>query len=223
MPIGAYDPSKIHKITFTGKYHKTSTYNATHPSPQRTPVIFQAGGSPDGKRFAAKHAECVFINSATPKDIGAEVKEIRALAVEMGRQASDLKFYPSIAPILGRTVEEAQAKYERYEKMVDVEGGLAKLSGYLNIDFSKYPLDEPFDYDKIGLSEAAIQGVAATIKKKDAAPLTPRELGKRTAFCGVIPMPVGTPEMAADLIEEWINVGDIDGFNVSCKWTQMIL
>jgi alkanesulfonate monooxygenase SsuD/methylene tetrahydromethanopterin reductase-like flavin-dependent oxidoreductase (luciferase family) len=29
----------------------------THPSPQRTPVLFQAGTSKSGRAFASKHAE----------------------------------------------------------------------------------------------------------------------------------------------------------------------
>lgn len=138
------------------------------------------------------------------------------MAVAAGRKGTDLNFFPSIAPIVGRTVAEAQAKYDRWAKLADWEGGLAKMSGYLNIDFSKYPLDEPFDYSQIGLSAAAIEGVANGVKK-DKVPLTPRQLGERMALCGGIPMPVGTADMVADVIEEWVNVGDIDGFNVACK------
>ena len=76
-PEGAYDPNKIHKIFFNGKHHKTTAYGATHPSPQRTPVIFQAGGSPQGKMFAAKHAEAIFCNGQSPEDIAALVREMR--------------------------------------------------------------------------------------------------------------------------------------------------
>lgn len=53
--------------------------------------------------------------------------------------------------------------------------------------------------------------------KKDTVALTPRQLGERMAFCGGGNMPIGTPDMVADVFEEWINVGDIDGFNVACK------
>ena len=47
----------------------------------------------------------------------------------------------------------------------------------------------------------------------------PRQLGKDFAFCGFDTIPVGTPDMIADVIEEWINVADIDGFIVSCTFT----
>jgi alkanesulfonate monooxygenase SsuD/methylene tetrahydromethanopterin reductase-like flavin-dependent oxidoreductase (luciferase family) len=30
-------------------------------------------------------------------------------------------------------------------------------------------------------------------------------------------MPVGTPEMVADVIEDWATNADIDGFNIACK------
>jgi len=214
-PEGAYDPNKIHKIFFNGKHHKTTAYGATHPSPQRTPVIFQAGGSPQGKMFAAKHAEAIFCGGRSPEDIANLVKEMRGMAEAQGRPGSDLNFFPSMTPIVGRTVEEAQAKYDKYKTMVDWEGGLAKLSGYLNLDLSKYPLDEPLDYNEIK-EGVAIEGVGTNVKK-DPEPLTPRQLGERMAFCGGGNMPIGTPHMIADVMEEWINVGDIDGFNVACK------
>ncbi len=37
------------------------------PSPQRTPMLFQAGASPRGVRFAAAHAEAVFVSGPTPE------------------------------------------------------------------------------------------------------------------------------------------------------------
>ena len=50
----AYDPSRIHRIEYNGKYQKFSGYGQLHPSPQRTPVLFQAGSSPAGIKFSAK-------------------------------------------------------------------------------------------------------------------------------------------------------------------------
>ena len=40
-----------------GKYFKMKGRYQTHPSPQRTPVLFQAGTSKSGRAFASKHAE----------------------------------------------------------------------------------------------------------------------------------------------------------------------
>jgi alkanesulfonate monooxygenase SsuD/methylene tetrahydromethanopterin reductase-like flavin-dependent oxidoreductase (luciferase family) len=57
---------------------------------------------------------------------------------------AEIKPFIQITPILGRTLEEAQAKHDRYRKTIDWEGGLAKLSSFVNFDFSKLPSDEPF-------------------------------------------------------------------------------
>ena len=77
---GAYDPEKIHRIKFNGKHHKTDAFGATHPSPQRTPVLFQAGASAAGKDFAAKHAEAVFVGGQFPAEVLKTVTELSAAA-----------------------------------------------------------------------------------------------------------------------------------------------
>lgn len=134
-------------------------------------------------------------------------------------QLSGISLTPcrSIAPILGRTVEEAQAKYERYKQYIDYRGGLAKISGYIGVDLSSYPLDEPFKFDMSKKGESGIQAIMNMLKNFDGQDVTPRMLGEKMAFFGFGPMPVGTPEMVADCIEEWATVGDVDGFNVCCK------
>ncbi|RDW88309.1 bacterial luciferase-like protein [Coleophoma cylindrospora] len=212
---GAYDPSKVHKIKFDGLYHRANAVGQAHPSPQRTPLVFQAGSSPSGKAFAAKHAEAVFCGGGKPQDTAPFVKSVREAAAANGRDPTDIKFFPQITPILGRTLEEAQAKYERYKKCIDYEGGLSKISNFVNFDFSTLPLDEPFIFDDSG-SENSIHTLQKTLKRYDKdGTLTPRKVGEGMAYCGFAPKPVGTPEMIADLMEQWMNEADIDGFNVS--------
>jgi len=55
------DPEKIHKVSHQGRNFELNAYHLCEPSPQRTPILFQAGASKRGSEFAAKHAECVFI------------------------------------------------------------------------------------------------------------------------------------------------------------------
>lgn len=214
----AYDPDKVHKITYIGNHHKTSAVGASHPSPQRTPVLFQAGQSTAGKAFASANAEAVFVGGGKPSDTAPYVKELRASAASLGRDPNHVKVFPQLTPILGRTLEEAQAKYEKYRANADWEGGIAKLSQYLNVDLSSYPVDEPFDVNSIGKSDNAIHAIINTLKRYSGQVVTPRVLGEKMAFCGFGPMPVGTPEMVADVMEDWVNNADIDGFNVACKY-----
>lgn len=88
----------------------------------------------------------------------------------------------------------------------------------MNFDFSKLPPDVPFIFDDKN-SDNAIHTMMKTIKRYDKdGMLTPRMLGEQMAFCGFGPMPVGTPEMVADVMEKWVNEADIDGFNVACEF-----
>lgn len=143
--------------------------------------------------------------------------ELRAAAASHGRNPNHVKVFPQMTPILGRTLEEAQAKYEKYKAMADWRGGIAKLSQYLNVDLSSYPVDEPFDVNSVGKSDNAIHAIINTLKRYADQVVTPRILGEKMAFCGFGPMPVGTSEMVADVMEDWANNADIDGFNIACK------
>jgi long-chain alkane monooxygenase len=55
------DHTKIHKIHHVGKRYRVEGPHLPSPSPQRTPLLFQAGSSPAGRAFAARHAEAQFI------------------------------------------------------------------------------------------------------------------------------------------------------------------
>lgn len=98
---------------------------------------------------------------------------------------------------------------------------MAKLSQYLNVDLSSFPLDEQLDVNAIGKSDNSIHAMINMLKRFDGQFISPRILGEKMAFCGFGPMPVGTPEMVADVMEDWVNNGDIDGFNVACKKSRL--
>ncbi|MFZ8318591.1 LLM class flavin-dependent oxidoreductase, partial [Staphylococcus aureus] len=61
------------------------------PSPQRTPVIIQAGWSPRGREFAARHAELIFVGDSDPVAVREGLAGIRRRAEELGRDASQIR------------------------------------------------------------------------------------------------------------------------------------
>jgi alkanesulfonate monooxygenase SsuD/methylene tetrahydromethanopterin reductase-like flavin-dependent oxidoreductase (luciferase family) len=91
---GAYGRSKIHKITFNAECYKTSAFCHSRPSPQRTPVLFQAGSSKAGSIFAARHAEAVFCGGGKPSHLTETVKQMHKMAIAEGRDPYDVKFFP---------------------------------------------------------------------------------------------------------------------------------
>jgi alkanesulfonate monooxygenase SsuD/methylene tetrahydromethanopterin reductase-like flavin-dependent oxidoreductase (luciferase family) len=186
-----------------------------HPSPQRTPVLFQAGTSKSGTSFAAKHAEAMFLNTATPETAAKFIQNARAEAAAQGRDPASLKFFPCIMPIIGKTSEDAQAKYENALKYANPIAGLAQFSGYTGIDMSEFPLDEPVELsEKPGVSAIVSTFRALEAINKTGEPWTPRKLGMQMAMGGLHPQPRGTAAEVADVFEEWINVADVDGFNI---------
>ncbi|KAH8678282.1 putative xenobiotic compound monooxygenase, DszA family [Xylariales sp. PMI_506] len=213
-PEMAYDPSKIHKINFDGDYHRCHAYFQTPPSPQRTPVIFQAGASKSGIDFAGKHGEAIYTDNKTFASLESYIKDVRAAAVKHGRDPYDVKIFMAMQPFLGKTLEEAQAKHDKAYALASVQSGLAKLSGFTGVDLSKYPMNEPFKFEAHA-SDGAITGVIKNfnLQAEEAdAPFTPETLGKMAGFAGVA-SPVGTPEMIADILQEWMEKTDVDGFN----------
>ncbi|KAH6677711.1 luciferase-like domain-containing protein [Halenospora varia] len=212
----AYEPEKVKKIEHKGKYLKSSSPFQTHPSPQRTPVLFQAGTSKMGRAFGSKHAEAIYVGGLVPSQTAGSIAQIRADAAEQGRDPQSIKFFVGITPIVGATLEEAQAKYERARENADIVGGLAQFSGYTGIDLSRFPLDEVFEL-KDAPGDAATHTFLENFNKATGNnnPWTPRRLGETMALGGFHPAPVGTPEMVADVFEQWIDEADVDGFNIA--------
>ncbi|KAK5701360.1 hypothetical protein LTR17_022643 [Elasticomyces elasticus] len=159
----AYDPEKIKKIEHKGKYFSVMSRSQVHPSPQRTPVLFQAGTSKSGTAFAARHAEAIFMNPSTTKLCESQIAAARAEATSQGRDPATLKFFPCIVPIIGRTEAEAKAKQAKAKGHGDMIGGLAQFAGYTGIDMSLFPLDEPFTASSIK-GGAAIQAVLSAFE-----------------------------------------------------------
>lgn len=211
-----FDADKIKKIQHEGKYFKMAGRSQVHPSPQRTPVLFQAGTSKTGAAFASKHAEAIFLNTFNVSQASKTIAEMRAAAAANGRDPSSIKFFPCIMPIIGKTKEEAEAKYQRAAENADPVAGLAQFSGYTGIDLSTFPLDEPMDLHGMpqGMAiQAVFKGLAAS-EGEAAQPWTPRRLGMRMALGGLHPCPVGTAEDVADVMQQWIEGADVDGFNI---------
>lgn len=211
----AYDPAKIKKIEFNGKFHKLSAAHQTHPSPQRTPVMFQAGSSKAGTAFAGTHAEGIFCGSLIPKQTAKLIREVRAASKEAGRDPKSVKAFPGVSLFIAPTLEEAQAKYDYAMTLVDPIAGLAKFSAYTNIDMSKYPLDEPFEFNGEP-ADNTIKGQVENFQAGDGSneAWTPRKVGMTLASQSLFPYFVGTPTMCADFLENWVEETDVDGFSI---------
>jgi FMN-dependent oxidoreductase (nitrilotriacetate monooxygenase family) len=142
---GTYaDHTKVRPINHEGEFFKVRGPLNTVRAPQGQPVFVQAGGSPTGRRFAAKHADSIIAVANGIAGMKQYRDEVRGHAANFGRNPEDVKVLFLIYPILAETDGEARAKYNRMcTSPAFIERVLAGTSMITDIDFSKFPLDEP--------------------------------------------------------------------------------
>jgi FMN-dependent oxidoreductase (nitrilotriacetate monooxygenase family) len=210
---GVYaDPSRIHPINHEGKYFKVPGFHLCEPSPQRTPLLYQAGTSPRGTAFAAQHAECTFVSGPSKKVVKKYADDLRAAVHAAGRDGDDLKIYAQALIITAPTAAEAHAKHEEYKHYIDIEAALALLSGWTGVDFSKFPLDATIEYID---SDAGRSALASFSQADPDRRWTVREAAQFIGLGGRGPVLVGDPAQIADQLEAWQDDTGIDGFNLA--------
>ena len=202
------DPARVHRVVHDGRYFKVDGYHLSEPSPQRTPVLFQAGSSGRGQRFAARHAECVFISPPNREAGRKTVEALRRALVDAGRHPDDVKVFVGIAVVVGRTEAEARERYADYVAHTSREAGLAHFAASTGVDFSQYDLDEPIDYKPGNAIESATRTAAQH-------GWTRRKLLEMFELGGRYPAIVGDPSHVADELQAWVDEVDVDGFNLS--------
>lgn len=201
-------PDKVHKVEHQGEFYQVSGYHLCEPSPQRTPVLFQAGSSDRGLLFAGRHAECVFISGQNKAATKAQVDKVRASAVAAGRNPEDIKVFMGLNVIVGETEELAWNKHAEYRRYASAEAGVAHFSASTGIDFSQYEIDEPIQYVKSN----AIQSATKHLQNND---WTRRKLLEQHTLGGRYFTVVGSPQQVADELESWIAETGLDGFNLT--------
>ena len=203
------DPAKIHPIHHVGKHYEVAGPHLSEPSPQRTPLLFQAGSSTRGRQFAAKHAECVFIVAPRQSLRGAAsvIGDIRSQAVRRGRYPEDILFFQGLSPVVGGTEAEAKAKEAEYLEQVSTEGALAHLSGSIGVDLAAIDLDRPLETLDSQTMRGSIKGLIESVPDKTQ---TFRDL-TRSRLAGQFL--TGAPEQIADALQAWHEAG-VDGFNL---------
>jgi alkanesulfonate monooxygenase len=207
------DPSKVHRINHeSANYRINNTIHLSEPSPQRTPVLYQAGTSPRGRQFAAKHAECVFMSGPSAKIIAPRVAAIRDEAARLGRNPAEILMFNMMTIILGNTEAEAAAKYADYRSHINPEGALALMSGWTGIDFSGYELDQQVRHVQNDAGRSALDNVTRGDPDRV---WTVRDVIEHVGIGGAGPVVTGTPESVADKIEDWFEKTDVDGLNVA--------
>ncbi|OFD34173.1 5,10-methylene tetrahydromethanopterin reductase [Acinetobacter baumannii] len=206
------DHKKVHPIQHEGKYFTVPGIHICEPSPQRTPVLYQAGASSRGQKFASQNAECVFI--AAPSKIATKkvVQGIRQKLVQEGRDPYSVKIYALLSIVTDETDAKAQAKFKEYQSYGSYDGALTLLSGWSGVDFSQYQPTDKVEY----IQTNAIQSLLDSYVNADPERVwTIEEIANWNSLGGNGPVLVGSAETVSDALQQWVEDTDIDGFNLA--------
>jgi FMN-dependent oxidoreductase (nitrilotriacetate monooxygenase family) len=107
------NPGKMHTLNYRGKYFSVDGPLNLSRSVQGRPVMYTAGSSATFMDHASSYTDGAFIHGQTMEDTIAVANGIRSKLIEKGRRPEDFVVITSQNPIVGRTDEEAVAKYKQ--------------------------------------------------------------------------------------------------------------
>jgi FMN-dependent oxidoreductase (nitrilotriacetate monooxygenase family) len=206
------DPARIHRVIHRGQHYTVDAIHLAEPSAQRTPVLYQAGASARGREFAAKHAECVFVNGQFRHNVRDIVTDIRTQTKAFGRDPSDIKIFVGATVVVAPTQAEAQDKLAEYREYSSSEGALAHYSASVGVDLSRYGPDEPIRFVRTNAISSNLEAITV---RSAGTEWTPRRLLQMMVLGSRQAPIVGSPTRVVDELEAWVNEADVDGFNLS--------
>lgn len=213
------------EVLRTTDYYSVRGSGRLPRSPQEHPVLFQAGDSPEGRDFAARHADVIFSAHGTLEPARAFAADVRERTIAAGRPADDLKIFPGQEFILAATDTEAidKARWVR-ENQITPQTAIAFLEQVWGTDLTEWDPDgplpsiEPVVAETGGTRGSGFQGLrpAEVIAKwrgiADEKKLSIRqlviELNSGRGF-------VGTASSVADQLVPFAAEGLVAGFNIT--------
>jgi FMN-dependent oxidoreductase (nitrilotriacetate monooxygenase family) len=199
------DPSKVHRITHEGEFFSLDGFFPVSPSPQRTPTLFQAGASARGVEFAARIAECVFIQERNVEKAATLVRTIRDEVEKRGRTRDSVKIINSISVVVADTDEAAAALRASLTAAPSRDAMAALFLGWSGVNLMGLDVATPID----GLSTEVGKTTLGMYQNQG---LTVGDVLDRLAQTLGGTKVTGTAEHCAAEIERMASETDVDGF-----------
>ncbi|MBW9107052.1 LLM class flavin-dependent oxidoreductase [Paraburkholderia phenoliruptrix] len=212
-----FDPAKLHALNHRGTHFKVKGPLNVARAPQGWPVVVQAGASEAGRELAAQTAEVIFVAHQTLEEAQSFYRDVKGRLGKYGRHADDLKIMPGIFPVIGRTQEEADEKFEALQSLIHPVVGVSLLSKMTGgVDLSSFPVDGPVpDLPETNGGKSRQRLLLDLARREN---LTIRDLYLRIAGARGHQQVVGTPRSIADQLQQWFEEGAADGFNIMSPW-----
>lgn len=203
-------------VKISGRFGRIDGVLNLSPAPHGRPLLAQAGSSPTGMRFAARHADQVFTVQSGIEDAKSFRAQMRRLAAEAGRSPDAIRVLPGLVPFVAETRDEAEAELTGLTRLVGMTHIIPKLERFTGLQLAGVDPDAPLPYGPDDLSENAFSNSRARllISQAQQSGLTLRQLAARFAAGRGHLLVVGTGRDVADTIRQWVDEGAADGFNV---------
>ncbi|MCU6795579.1 LLM class flavin-dependent oxidoreductase [Paenibacillus sp. WQ 127069] len=215
------DESKVHAIHHKGDHFSVAgPLNVARPPQGQLPLL-SAGTSERSQELGAQFSNVIFTGQFLFEEARAFYAGIKSKLAKYGRKQDELFIMPGLVPIVGRTDDEAYAKYRELSSLLVTNFDLKPLSARIGIDLSAYPFDGPLP--DLALSTLPGEGARPFIQLAQNASghddISIRELFHYFAATvrGHLLL-VGGPERIADQIENWFQGEAADGFNLCAPY-----
>ncbi|NOU92033.1 NtaA/DmoA family FMN-dependent monooxygenase [Paenibacillus sp. LMG 31456] len=211
------DKSKVHTINHVGdQFSIAGPLNVARPPQGQIPLL-SAGTSERSQELGAQFSTAIFTGEIVLEEAKKFYAGIKGKLSKYGRQPEELFIMPGLVPLVGRTEEEARAKYVELSQLLVTDFNVTSLSNRLGLDLTGYPLDGPLpDLSLSGLPIDKVKSLVGLAQRASGhEDITVRELFYYFAATarGHL-LVVGDPEQVADQIEEWFVEEAADGFNI---------
>ncbi|MFB8385542.1 NtaA/DmoA family FMN-dependent monooxygenase [Microbacterium sp. NPDC055910] len=206
------DPDRVHRVP--ARNADLARGPLTVPaSPQRHPVLMQAGASPRGRDFAARWAEVVFAIGDSEDQMRAFRQELRGRAErDHGRDPDSIRVLQGLQPVLGRTDADAQSRLEQLRAQISLDDALVKLARLLHAE-SLDPAASAvttLEAHRGATGSVAFEDMLAAVSAQRG--YTVADLAIEQALNQLHPQIVGSPASVADELEHLFRGEAADGF-----------
>ncbi|MDX2158820.1 MAG: NtaA/DmoA family FMN-dependent monooxygenase [Hyphomicrobiaceae bacterium] len=205
------DHTRVHRIDHQGRFFKSRGPLNVVRSPRGAPAIMQAGVSPKGQDFAAKHADAIFAIQPNADHAKAYYESVKSHMEGIGRDPRACKMLFGMQPIIGASEGEARDRQAEHNALVPLEGGMTILSNHLDLDLSSFPTGTVL----ADRNEPELQRLKGRFYSPDGRALTMEEVAQRHGQSVGLPQFVGTPSSIADQMEAFMAHVGGDGFMIS--------
>ena len=206
------DPALVRPIGHTGAHFQVSGPLPLPPSPQRFPLIVQAGASDAGRDLAARTADAVFSGAVTVPAAAAYAADIRARARGHGRESAAVAVLPGLLTSIGGTEREALDRLAALDDLAQRDDALPDLAAKLHVDPDALRLDHPVPR-RLLPDEPGVHVLHTGALRLAREGVTVRDILRRLWRSGHL-VAAGAPEQVADIVQEWFEAGAADGFTL---------